>query len=92
MKALLDELKDEVAILNGWSSFNDMAGQYDCPKFVVDEVAKRYALQMCKETQRRCTENATTKHGYFSDGSTGAFRVVDKQSILSEDNIPKEVK
>lgn len=55
----------------------------------VNEVAKRYAKEVAREALRNASENATTTQGYCSDGWTPSVKVVDKQSILNEDNIPE---
>lgn len=53
------------------------------------EAIRQYAEQYAKEALRLASENAKTGHGYFSDGSTSPVMVVDKHSVLSENNLPK---
>lgn len=83
----LEKIKDEVAILHGWSSFNDMAGQFDCPKFAVDEVAKRYALEASKESLRNAIKHVDVDDFEYLHKYGKCFK-----NVLSEENIPKEVK
>ena len=49
---------------------------------------KEYAQEVAREALKNASERATTKQGYCSDGWTPSVRVVDKQSILNESNIP----
>lgn len=56
-------------------------------EFHFDFIAKMYAYNASEQTQRNCAENADTIEIEDAYGST--IDVVDKQSILSESNIPK---
>lgn len=53
------------------------------------DVAKRYALEVAKETQRRCSENAKTKLGKRQVGNLKFVldEVVDKSSIIDPENL-----
>lgn len=87
----LNEIKEEYAKENGCKSWRDLT-QYDLRQQDVDEVAKRYAIEVAKEALKNASENAITEQEYKSNGVYDYYKtIVSKQSILSENNIPKEL-
>lgn len=78
----LERIKLEVFALEIWTIHEDLDE-------VINEVAKRYAKEVAREALRNASENAKTTQGYCSDGWSPSVKVVDKQSILNESNIPE---
>lgn len=87
----LNEIKDKYARELGyadWIDFLRTTGDW-AKDAALDEVAHRYALEVAKETQRRCAENAETKFVRRKVGNSiyVTAEVVDKSSILDPKNL-----
>lgn len=87
----LEEIKDEVAQELGFLDWEEMFYEdgYEIGDNGIDEVAKRYAKEVAKEALRNASENAKT----IKNGNSGSWfdAGIDKQSILSETNLPKHI-
>ena len=91
----LEEIKNEVAIEYSYESYDDfknLTRKIDTDiVFVMDgffnKVAKRYAKEVAIASLEKASENAKTKH--FSTKNMVDFSkiVVDKSSIINEENI-----
>lgn len=93
----LNEIKDKYARELGyadWIDFLRTTGDW-AKDAALDEVASRYALEVAKETQRRCAESAKviiektklTQTGYIPSKRFNMKGVVDKPSILDPKNL-----
>ena len=89
----LEEVKEEYAKYVGYESWYEL---YKDHVFRVnellnrmDEVAKRYALEIAKEALKNASENAELGDTNCCCEYKCNHEVVDKQSILSETNIPE---
>ena len=89
----LQEIKDEYAKENSYDNWEDLTSTYKYSIFKyqdhLNEVSHRYALEVARETQRRCAENAKTKLGKRQVGNLKFVldEVVDKSSILDPKNL-----
>mgnify|MGYP003474487105 CR=1 FL=1 len=93
----LEQIKEEVAIelYNApWSSIIP----YDIDEEIVNKIAKYYAYECAKEALRLASESAEfiAEHQFYEEtikdsvDNVGSHLVfIDKQSILSESNLPK---
>ncbi|MCW8309633.1 hypothetical protein K7A41_00130 [Sphingobacterium sp. InxBP1] len=88
----LQEIKDEVAIEDGYTSW-EQVGAMGVSDWMVDEIAKRFALEVAKESLRNAAENAEAEYLCYKAPTvyddSGHSITVNKESILSENNIPK---
>lgn len=77
----LAEIKEEV--------YEEYDVQYECDMYesVISEIAKRYATEYAKEALRLASINADTKMQRYNDLQD--IIVVDKETILSEYNLPE---
>ena len=85
----LEEIKEEYAVLYcqypSWEDFINDIPSHEVESHM-NEVAKIYSTEYAKEALRLASENADTIE---VDNGYGLIDVVDKQSILSESNLPK---
>ena len=100
---ILEEIKDDYANEQGrdnWEEYFKWLDLCHTPHDVMqkhyDEIAKRYATEYAKEALNKASENAILiKESQYTAGLglSGLLYedtlVLDKQSILSEDNLPK---
>ena len=97
---ILSKIKESVAQELGYKSnsvltayeqliINPHGLTYKVLEEAIDKVAKRYAKEVAREALKNASESATTTQGYCSDGWTPSVKVVDKQSILNESNLPE---
>lgn len=87
MKTLSD-IKEEYARENNFCEWSEILYSIDDPAEIdehFDKVAKLYAIDACTESLILASENVNVKV------AGAGYIVIDKQSILSEDNIPKEL-
>ncbi|QQT43332.1 Uncharacterised protein [Sphingobacterium multivorum] len=89
MKTLQD-IKDEVALENDWIDW--VCFKADCDitdiDIIMDIVAKRFALEVAKVSLKNAAENATITGNWDSEIGD-VIHSVNKDSILSHDNIPE---
>lgn len=90
----LEEIKDEYALTEGYTCWIDYINDYgSILDDVVDDICKRFAIEVAKEALRNAAENAEIEdypdpnHGGY--GQPEYYSRVNKESILSETNIPK---
>lgn len=101
---LLQKIKDEVARDQGYLGIDHLI-ELSSDKYILkalDEIASRYAIAMCEEQKRECSENASSilidecgnvhTYGYDIYSDEGWCRgtvesEVDKQSILNTKNV-----
>lgn len=93
----LKEIKEEVALEYDWVDW--ICFLSDCPEyekdFVINEVARRYAIEVAKESLKNASENANIMDDEgdlcdrYYDSEIDTFCFVNKQSILNENNIPR---
>lgn len=74
----LQEIKDEVAIEDGYTSW-EQVGAMGVSDWIVDEIAKRFALEVAKESIRNTAENAIIDD----------WAEINKESITADYNIPE---
>lgn len=90
----LEQIKEEYAKELGYSSWNAIGYDANYSKRT-DEVARRYATECAKESLRLASENATIVNRFGNDIGCYSFDInrnkiwINKQSILSESNLPK---
>lgn len=84
----LQEIKDDYAKKQGypfdnWNDLVDYFVYWDQEKLhnCIDQVMKDFALEVAKEALRNAADNATME-------PNGMLLQIDKESILSETNIP----
>lgn len=84
----LEQIKDEVAedfFTAKWKEL-DLYQQGSC----FDEIAKRYATACVKASQEKIAKNASAYISYGGcnyEGEKEPYATIDKESILSPDNI-----
>lgn len=83
LEQIKEEYAKELAYESWWELSQSIPGVEACD-IVVDEIAKRYATEYAKEA----LNNASEKAIFDTKGSVYDWEI-DKQSILSEDNLPK---
>lgn len=87
----LEEIKDEVAKEKGFVSWDNLvfvnAGFIWVVQPFNDEATKRFALEVAKDALRNAAENARLDYQYFQ--FEDAIPFVNKESIISETNIPE---
>lgn len=81
----IHQIKDEVVQDYGWESWEEIYDADGVTNHIIEVIAERTA----REALKNAAENAKTEQGYCSDAWTPSVRIVDKQSILDESNIPK---
>lgn len=74
-----------------WEEFIHSIDDPDIVDMEFDEVAKRYALEACRESLKTASKWAYMTNGDDTSNIVDGFRIC-KESITSEENIPKEVK
>ena len=86
---VLQNIKDGVATERGWRDWFEYENllQYgDTPDIkdisLIDEVISRFAIAMCEEQRKACSESARS----IFDNDSGIIHV-DKQSILETKNV-----
>ncbi|MGJ1360392.1 hypothetical protein ACR79K_27170 [Sphingobacterium siyangense] len=91
----LHEIKNEYAGEQGrdsWDEFFEYCELTHTPlermQYHHDEIAKRFALEVAKVSLRNAAENATIT-GHWDSEIGDVIHSVNKDSILSHDNIPK---
>ncbi|HBW80753.1 MAG TPA: hypothetical protein DEF78_11780 [Sphingobacterium sp.] len=89
-EVILQEIKDQVAFENDWIDW--VCFKADCDitdiEIVTDIVAKRFAIEVAKEALNNAADNAKIT-GDWDNEIHDVVHSVDKESILSETNIPK---
>lgn len=81
----LEEIKNGYAIELGYLSWNQI-GHLKVESFIIEEIAKRYAIEVAREALNNASDNAIVE---CEGDEFGYSYVVYKQSILSEINIPE---
>lgn len=85
----LEEIKEEYAIEYKYTTWEEFIN--DHPNHMIesfmDGVSKRYALEVAKQTQINCANNAKLDV-QWSFKHMDVIHSVDKKSILSPSNIP----
>lgn len=89
----LDEIKQLRAYEMDYVDWNEFIYSIDDPDIVdgeIDNVAKMYALEVAKESLKNASKNART----IRIGNSGSYldAGINMKSIISETNIPEEVK
>lgn len=86
----LEEIKDEVAKESGFVSWDNLvfihAGFIQVVRPYNDEATRRFAIEVAKEALRNAAENVELKE---SIPHSAIYDTIDKESIISESNIPK---
>lgn len=90
----LQEIKDEYAGEQGRDSWDEffkycvlIHSRLDTMQYHHDEIAKRFAIEVAKEALRNAANNARLSATRLE---LSTFQgTIDKESILSETNIPK---
>lgn len=91
----LEEIKNEVSELViswDWSRDSvDVISNSEYIQTIITEVAKRYAIEVAKEALKNASENVKMKlkEDYKDLHMNNDWNEIDKQSILSETNIPE---
>ena len=96
----LEEIKNEVAIENGFENYDNLISDYgeknpnwydygkkhpnNFDKYF-DEIAKRYAKEVAIASLEKASENAKVK--YTLDEELNKHYLIDKSSITNEENI-----
>lgn len=85
---ILQEIKDQVALENDWIDWVCFKANCDITdiEIITDIVAKRFAVEMAKEALRNAADNVELKQ---SIPHSAIYDTIDKESILTETNIPK---
>lgn len=87
----LDEIKQLRAYEMNYVDWEEFIYSVDDPDILdmeFDEVANIFAREVAREALRNASENAILIE---SVPHSAVYDTIDKQSILSEDNIPKEL-
>ena len=88
----LEEIKNEVAIENGFENYDNLISDYgeknpnNFDKYF-DEIAKRYAKEVAIASLEKASENAKLKTFSTKNLIDFSKKMVDKNSITNEENI-----
>lgn len=82
----LQEIKDEVAREDNYSEW-EVIGELGVSDWHVEEIAKRYAKEVAKQTLINVSENAKTVS--IPIGMGRHIYSVDEETITDESNIPE---
>ena len=99
---ILEEIKNEVAIENGFENYDNLISDYgeknpnwydygkkhpnNFDKYF-DEIAKRYAKEVAIASLEKASENAKLKTFSTKNLTDFSKKMVDKSSITNEENI-----
>lgn len=91
MKTLLEKIKEEVALMNGYEDWNEMIFASRHPNLLDDiynEISKHYAKEVAKQALKNAS-SSLIKH-YFIDNSDIAIDSKEIEKIINcENNIPE---
>ena len=88
----LEEIKNEVAIKNGFENYDNLISDYgkkhpnNFDKYF-DEIAKRYSKEVAIASLEKASENAKLKTFSTKNLTDFSKKMVDKSSITNEENI-----
>ena len=87
----LEEIKNEIAIERAYDSWNELAFWNNRNivyiELIMDEVAKRYAKEVAIASLEKASENAKLKTFSTKNLIDFSKKMVDKSSIINEENI-----